>query len=82
VNTCCVHSIRSASPKSRAVGPEKDNLYGSSSVDQVHGQPSGSVSASELFRRVSNWAGGGSRGDVACDTGKFCLTHLHFSKLC
>ncbi|GFG28968.1 hypothetical protein Cfor_03344, partial [Coptotermes formosanus] len=60
--------IRPASPRSHAVGPEKDNLYGSSSIDQVHGQPSGSAGASELFRRVSNWAGGGSRGDVASDT--------------
>lgn len=68
-----MYSIRPASPRSHAVGPEKDNLYGSSSIDQVHGQPSGSAGASELFRRVSNWAGGGSRGDVASDTGKSCI---------
>lgn len=79
---CFVHSINSASPRSHAVRPEKDNLYGSYSIDQVHGQPSGSASPPELFRQVGSWAGGGSRADVACDTGKFFITHVPFSKLC
>ena len=82
VCNCFVHSINSASPRSHAVRPEKDNLYGSYPIDQVHGQPSGSASPPELFRQGGSWAGGGSRADVACDTGKFCLTHVPFSKLC
>lgn len=60
--------INSASPRSHAVRPEKDNLYGSYSIDQVHGQPSGSAGLPELFRQAGSWAGGGSRADVACDT--------------
>jgi hypothetical protein len=83
ISNYCVHSINSASPRSHAVGPEKDPIYSSGySVDQVHGQPSGSAGTSELFRRVGNWAGGGSRGDVASDTGKFCLIQVPFSKPC
>jgi len=60
--------INSASPRSHAVRPEKDNLYGSYPIDQVHGEPSGSASPPELFRQGGSWAGGGSRADVACDT--------------
>jgi len=59
--------INSASRRSHAVRPEKDNLYGSYSIDQVHGQPSGSAGPPELFRHGSR-AGGGRRADVACDT--------------
>jgi hypothetical protein len=66
----CAHSIPSSSPGSHAVLLERDQLYNSYAKDQVRRQPSGLASGSELFRRAGNWAGGGSRGDVACDTGK------------
>jgi hypothetical protein len=75
LNTFCTHSIPSTSPGSHAVVLERDQLYGSYSKDQVRRQPSGPASASELFRRVGYWAGGGSRGDVACDTGKLPILH-------
>jgi hypothetical protein len=66
----CTHSIPSSSPGSHAVLLERDQLYSSYAKDQVRRQPTGPANASELFRRVGHWAGGGSRGDVACDTGK------------
>jgi hypothetical protein len=70
-------SIFSTSPRNHEVVLERDRTYGSYSKDQACRDPNGSASASELFRQVGYWTGGGSRGEVACDTGTFFHTHTH-----